>query len=123
VISTTHSPLIAGSVESFWDGKQDALFDFDLNGEGKVEFHRREFARHGSAEHWLTSELFDLKSAYPIDAERAINRALDIMERYEFGTNAPASEKTEINEELRRTLGNDDEFWPRWIPWYKDTVN
>jgi hypothetical protein len=120
VIASTHAPLILSSVESRWDESKDALFDFDLNDRGSVEFRRREFARRGSAEHWLTSESFDLPSAYSIDAEQAIKRALDLMERFDFGSDAPREEKKKVHEALRKTLGNDDEFWPRWTPWFED---
>lgn len=120
VIASTHAPLILASVEKSWDEEKDALFDFDLNGKGRIEFRRRVFARRGSTEHWLTSESFDLPSAYSIDAERAIQRAEALMRRFEFGSQAPNVDKQAIHKELRSVLGNDDEFWPRWTPWYKD---
>ena len=50
LITTTHSPLIPSSVETFWDPTKDSLFDFDLSDEGVVEFRERPFARHGSVE-------------------------------------------------------------------------
>lgn len=120
LIASTHAPLILASVETNWDEEKDALFDFDLNKDGKIEFRRRVFAKRGSTEHWLTSESFDLPSAYSLDAEKAITRAEALMRRYEFGSMAPKADKRAINEELRAALGNDDEFWPRWTPWYED---
>lgn len=120
VIASTHAPLILGSVESQWDEGRDTLFDFDLEPQGMIGFQRRPFAKRGSAQHWLTSESFDLPSAYSIDAEKAISSAIALMKRYEFGSEAPWKEKEAINRELRKTLGNDDEFWPRWIPWFED---
>lgn len=119
-IASTHAPLILASVEKSWDEEDDALFDFDLNQKGIVEFRRRVFAKRGSTEHWLTSESFDLPSAYSIEAEKAIRGAEDLMLKYEFGSQAPRAEKQKIHNELRATLGNDDEFWPRWTPWYED---
>lgn len=120
VIASTHAPLVLASVETDWDEDKDALFDFDLGSKGQVEFRRRVFAKRGSTEHWLTSESFDLRSAYSLDAERAIERAEALMRRYEFGSEAPEGEKRDVEWELRRVLGNDDEFWPRWTPWFED---
>jgi len=122
VIATTHSPLVLGSVESSWDAEKDRLFDFDLEG-GAVEFEEVDFARHGSAENWLSSDSFDLPSGYPVEAQKAIERADALMKQYPAPNDAPDEEKEQINAELRRALGGDDEYWPYWLPYYEQKQN
>ena len=122
VIATTHSPLVLGSVESSWEAEKDRLFDFDLEG-GAVEFEEVDFARHGSAENWLSSDSFDLPSGYPVEAQKAMERADALMKQYPAPNDAPDEEKEQINVELRRTLGGDDEYWPYWLPYYEQKQN
>ena len=118
VIATTHSPLVLGSVESLWIPEKDRLFDFDLE-EGEVKFEEVDFERHGSPEHWLVSHSFDLPSGYPVDAQKAMERADAFMEQYPNPDDAPGEEKAQIHAQLMRALGGDDEYWPYWLPYYE----
>jgi len=82
VIAATHSPLVMASVEPIFNAEQDAWFDLDFEAVGKqqvVLLRQREFVRRGEAGNWLTSEAFDLRSSRSIEAERAIERAIDAI--------------------------------------------
>jgi hypothetical protein len=118
LIATTHAPLILGSVEADWNPEIDHLFDFDLSGK-QVDFNQREFARHGSADNWLSSEAFDMKTGYPVAAERAIREADQFMLKYPDPEDAPKRSKILLHQNLRDSLGGDDEYWPFWLPYYE----
>lgn len=120
IIATTHSPLVTGSVEYLWDDETDRLFDFDLE-KGKVEFECIPFAKLGAAENWLESDSFDLPSSYPVEAQKAIDAANELMAHYPDPQAAVWESAKLVDENLRRTLGGDDEFWPMWKP-YLDRV-
>lgn len=120
IIATTHSPLVTGSVEYLWNDETDRLFDFDLE-DGKVEFERIGFHKLGAAEHWLASDSFDLPSSYPVEAQKAIDKANDFMAEHPDPAAAPWGAAKEIDADLRKVLGGDDEFWPLWKP-YLDRV-
>jgi hypothetical protein len=117
VIATTHAPLVLGSVETLWNHDIDQLFDFDLE-EGKVELEAIEFEKHGSAENWLSSDSFDLPSAYPVPAQAAMERADAFMRAHPDPQEAPVEEMDAIYAELKNVLGGDDEYWPYWTPYY-----
>lgn len=118
LIATTHAPLILGSVEENWNPEIDHLFDFDLSGQ-EVTFNDREFARHGSAENWLSSEAFDMSTGYPIGAEKAIQEADEFMLKYPDPVDAPEGAKSDVHQKLLSVLGGDDEYWPFWLPYYE----
>ena len=120
IIATTHSPLVTGSVEYLWNEETDRLFDFDLE-DGKVEFECIPFAKLGAAEHWLESDSFDLASSYPVEARKAIDAANEFMVNYPEPEAAPDKDADVIDQDLRKALGGDDEFWPLWKP-YLDRV-
>jgi hypothetical protein len=120
IIATTHSPLVTGSVESLWNDDTDRLFDFDLEN-GKVEFECIEFAKLGAAEHWLDSDSFNYLSSYPVEAKKAIDAANDFMVAHPYPREAPHAEAAAIDARLRTTLGGDDEYWPRWKPYFDHT--
>lgn len=121
VIATTHAPLVLGSVETLWDQEKDQLFDFDLEG-NEVELEAIDFAKHGSAENWLGSDSFDLADDYPgysVQAQEAMRRADAFMLNYPQTGDTPKDEMEEIDTELHRVLGGEDEYWPYWAP-YRD---
>ena len=118
IIATTHAPLVLGSVESLWDDEKDQLFDFDLE-DGRVELEAIDFVKHGSAEHWLSSDSFDLPSGYPLAAQAAIERADAFMAANPDPATADKREIDTIHAALRKALGGDDEYWPYWTP-YRD---
>jgi hypothetical protein len=120
IIATTHSPLVTGSVESLWNDDTDRLFDFDLEN-GKVEFECIEFAKLGAAEHWLNSDSFNYLSSYPVEAKKTIDAANDFMATHPDPRKAPHGDASAIDAQLRATLGGDDEYWPRWKPYFDRT--
>lgn len=114
VVAATHSPLLLASVEPLFEAATDAWFDLDLkrNADGaKVELTRRDFVRHGDVSNWLTSEAFDLGSAYSLEAEKALATARLIL-RLQDNALLPDVEKADAA--LRAVLGDIDPFWVRW---------
>nr|WP_309688934.1 AAA family ATPase [Armatimonas sp.] len=117
IIAATHSPLVMASVEPFFDPKQDAWFDLDLNREsGQVEVTKRTWYRRGDADAWLKSEAFDQKSGYALETEQAIADADAAMGNSET-THAQA---LAIDQRLIRLLGDVDTFWIRWRFYFED---
>lgn len=80
IISVTHSPLVMASLESLFEKENDKWLDLDLNmANGNVQIEERDFSKKGDAEAWLTSEAFDLKSTYSVEAEAAMARASELL--------------------------------------------
>jgi hypothetical protein len=119
VIATTHAPLVLASAETVWQSENDRLFDLDLNENNQVVLEDMPFEKHGNAVSWLTSDSFDLETAYSVAAERAMERADALMRQYPDPAQAPAKEKERIHRDLRGALGGDDEYWPNWTPYYE----
>jgi len=118
LVAATHSPLVLASAEPFFDAKEDAWFDLDLEcdqGADRPYAHlrRRDFVRQGEVSNWLTSEAFDLKEPRSMEAEAAISRALDLLRR----DSAPQSEVAEVDQALQASLNDIDAFWVRWSHW------
>ena len=112
VIASTHAPLILASAEPWFDPRQDAWFDLDLDGDPpEAKLRRRPYTPHGTPGAWLTSEAFDLATDRgSLEAERAILRAREILRR----TDASLDEVMEVHAELRGVLPDVDRFWVRW---------
>ena len=107
----THSPLVMASVELAFDDSKDKLFHLDLSRNGEVAFRELRFVRYGSIDAWLTSEVFDLRHARSLEAEKAIERAKAVQK-----LKAPTSEEVKaVSNELIASLASTDEFWPRWL--------
>lgn len=112
IIAATHSPLVAASLEPFFDDQQDAWFDLDLDTKitpPQVQLQQRPFIRLGDASSWLTSDAFDLKEARSFEAEKAIQDALALL-RGEM----PHTEIPRLDDALRATMPGMDPFWIRW---------
>lgn len=109
LIAATHSPLIMASVEPLFDAKQDAWFDLDLVN-NQVALTQRQFVRQGDIRGWLTSEAFDMKSGYSLEAERVLeDAALALSDENFSNDDAKAMDK-----QLREVLSDTDPFWMRW---------
>ena len=80
LIASTHAPLVLASAEPWFDPKQDAWLDLDLDGDPpEAHLHRRSYTPRGTSDAWLTSEAFDLATERgSIEAERAILRAREL---------------------------------------------
>ncbi|MET0400961.1 MAG: ATP-binding protein, partial [Cystobacter sp.] len=90
--------------------EQDALFTFDLMG-SEVKVEKADWRPRGDANAWLTSDVFDLKEARSIEAERAITEARAALKSPQL----PIEEVKRIHNELYRLLKDTDPFWPRWL--------
>ena len=63
-----------------FEKENDKWLDLDLNmANGTVQIEERDFSKKGDAEAWLTSEAFDLKSTYSVEAEAAMARASELL--------------------------------------------
>jgi hypothetical protein len=107
----THSPLVLASAEPVFDPEKDKLFHLDIPQAGKVTFSELAFAIQGSSDSWLESNVFGLRFAGSRDAERALRRANEMLERGE----AQKSEVEEVSKELAEHLAAEDPFWMRWV--------
>jgi hypothetical protein len=120
IVVATHSPLVLASIEPVFDEEKDTLFDLDLvpgpAGDASVEVKRASWRRRGDASAWLTSEVFSLGSARSLEAERAIDAAMELYRRDEP---PPLEEIERIDQELRGVLGELDPFWVRWSNYVK----
>jgi len=119
IIATTHAPLVLASSETVWNQSSDKLFDFDLDANRQVRLEEVDFAKHGSAVNWLTSESFDMTTAYSVTAEQAMERADAFMRQHPNPDTAPPEEKKAIHAKLNAALGGDDEYWPYWLPYFE----
>ncbi len=110
VIAGTHAPLILASVEPQFNPETDRLFHFYFDKHNvKVECVR--WTKQGDATGWLISEVFGLKQARSLEAEKAIDAATRLMR-----SGAVAHDKKYIvYQQLINTLPPEDPFWPRWI--------
>jgi hypothetical protein len=110
-IVATHSPLVMASAESIFDDEKDKLFHLDMTKEGKVTFKELQFALQGSSDSWLQSDVFGLKFAGSVDAEKALRKATAILER----GSATKQEVIAVSEELTEHIASEDPFWMRWV--------
>jgi hypothetical protein len=109
-IGSTHAPLVLASVESLFSEAQDSLTVFDLiNGEVHVE--KAPWQNFGDVSSWLTSAVFGLGAARSLEAEKAIQEALDAIDRADMD---PQRLKA-LHGKLRAVLKDSDPFWPRWL--------
>ena len=118
VIASTHAPLVLASAEPWFDPKQDAWFDLDLDGDPpEATLRRRPYTPRGTPGAWLTSEAFDLATERgSIEAERAVLRARELLKQ----TDASLDEVMDVHAELRGVLPDVDRFWVRWNAFVED---
>lgn len=109
LIVATHSPLVLASTEPFFDPEQDAIWELDLV-DGRVQLHESPWQRHGDANAWLTSSVFDLGAPGSVDAEHAVAEALALLRN----RNQDPLEIARVDDLLRRSLGEVNPFWMRW---------
>ena len=113
-VVATHSPLVLASLEPLFDTKKDALFELsDVAADGKagpVELRRLPWQRYGDATGWLTSEVFDMKSARSQEAEQALQQAAVALQQPELGS----AQARQLDERLRGLLPDTDPFWLNW---------
>ena len=114
LIAATHSPLVTASVEPLFDETIDKLLHLDIEDSGpfprEVLLEDLPFIRHGSADAWLTSDVFELVHARALEAEGAIEEAKALQL-----SDSPSPEDVQrVSDRLVKVLSAYDEFWPRW---------
>jgi hypothetical protein len=109
IIATTHSPLVLASLEPLYDNAQDALFHLKLV-DALVTLEKMPWLKHGEADDWLISDAFGMDSSGSLPREIVIKQAGQLLRDSEL-----SREKfLEVDQKLRRELGEADEFWVRW---------
>lgn len=115
LIATTHSPLVLTSIEPHFDDDNDKLFHLDFT-DGTVQLAQLPWAKQGDATNWLVSDVFGLRQARSVEAEKAISAAQGLM-RGDVDLPDGLSTRDLIDTELKRVLAGHDPFWPRWVVW------
>jgi predicted ATPase len=108
-IAVTHSPLVMASIEPLFDNRTDQWFDLDLD-ETMVILTNRPYQRQGDIRSWLTSEAFDMKSGYSVEAENVLEKAASALKK----ENLTQKEFEIIDNALKNVLSETDPFWMRW---------
>ena len=116
LIAATHSPLVLASMEPYFDESRDRLFHLDIR-DGRVQLDIVRWAAQGDALNWLVSEVFGLRQARSVEAERAIEAAQAFMRGDALQNPENLREPDQIHRELERVLAGHDPFWPRWVVW------
>jgi len=111
---TTHSPLVMASAEPLFDTDRDAIFHLDLlqrgPSRGEVILEKPEFARYGSANSWLMSDIFKLDRPYSVGAEKILKDA----KKLQLKEKLTREEVRQVSERLIKYLPAHDPFWSRW---------
>ncbi|MDM3849453.1 MAG: AAA family ATPase [Aphanizomenon gracile PMC627.10] len=115
IMVATHSPLVMASVEPRFDERVDKLFSLelvksDLLG-NEVQIEELPFIRQGVVDSWLMSDVFKLRHARSLEAEKAIEAAKVLQ----LSDNPNSEDVAKVSNDLARYLSEDDEFWPRWV--------
>jgi hypothetical protein len=115
VLATTHAPLVLASLETTFAPDTDRLFNLELTDAGAVRLETIPWAKQGDAVEWLRSPAFDMRSGYSREAERALQAAQSWLagRNDQLPTGLETHEQIEL--ELKRSLAEDDPFWPRWL--------
>lgn len=118
LIASTHAPLVLASAEPWFDPRQDAWLDLDLDGDPpRAHVHRRSYTPRGTPGAWLTSEAFDLETERgSIEAERAVLRARKLLQQ----SDPPLDDVMAVHAELGKVLPDVDRFWVRWNAFVED---
>jgi archaellum biogenesis ATPase FlaH len=115
IMVATHSPLVMASVEPRFDERVDKLFSLefvksDLLG-NEVQIEELPFIRQGVVDSWLMSDVFKLRHARSLEAEKAIEAAKGLQ----LSDNPNSEDVARVSNDLAKYLSEDDRFWPRWI--------
>ena len=109
VLIATHSPIVMASVQSYFDTRQDSVWNLELD-KNTVNLQRFHWMRYGDINAWLTSPIFDLGEPSSLEAERAIEKALALLR----AEKPQLADIRQVDAELRAALGELDAFWVRW---------
>lgn len=106
----THSPIVLASSEATFLESVDQLHHLRLENK-QVVLERLDFIKRGSIDAWLTWEMFGVSSWRPVEAEKAVNRALEIQR----SDHPDSIQVREVDQQLRKLLADEDPVWNRWI--------
>ena len=109
LIMATHSPLVMASLEPLFQESLDRILTLDLQ-DGELVAKETIDYKNGSANSWLTSDVFDLRRAYSLQAENALLRARSLQ----LQENPARVDVQDVTDELVRYLPAIDPFWPLW---------
>ena len=109
-IGSTHAPLVLASVEPIFSEEYDSLTVFKIV-DGLVKIEKSSWQNFGDVSSWLTSDVFGLTAARSLEAEKAIQKAFDAIDRADMDPKMIML----IHGELREVLKDSDPFWPRWL--------
>jgi hypothetical protein len=107
----THSPMVMASAEPLFDEVTDDLHHLKQTGKNVV-LEELPFIRRGTADRWLTSDVFALPFARSVEGELAIKDAKLLQDLPKSKVNREAVKET--HDKLVKYLAPDDTFWPRW---------
>lgn len=110
---TTHSPLVMASLESLYQDDSDKIVHLNMVHQtqaARVILEELPFQRRGTANSWLTSELFDLRQPTSFEAEQIIEEAKKLQNQ----SNPDKTQIRKISEQLLSVLPPHDTFWVRW---------
>jgi hypothetical protein len=113
LLIASHSPLVAASMEPYFDPELDDLIHLGLE-HGVVKVMQGTWATQGDVNNWLVSDTFGLEQARSMEAEQAIEAAEACMRGDKPLPDGLDSEAA-IHKALQRLLSAGDEFWPRWL--------
>ena len=115
ILACTHSPLVAASIEPWFDEAQDSLFSFETDGP-RVWLEQKPWAKQGDVVNWLVSDAFDLEGGRSREATQSI-AAADAWMRGESMDEYPEHlrSREDIHAALLRYLPGHDPYWPLWI--------
>jgi AAA domain, putative AbiEii toxin, Type IV TA system len=118
ILIATHSPLVLASMEPVFDEDVDKLFHLKMDDDnGLVELNEEPFVKQGRIDRWLTSDIFGLEQPRSMEAEQAIQEANNIQ--LEKKPDPQAIQ--DISDRLKNVLAQDDEFWPLWTYFAKES--
>ena len=117
VVVITNSPLIAASAEPLFRPETTRHWDISIDrNTGAPKAEQMPLLRRGTADTWLMSDVFGLKTARNTTAEAAIEDA----KRVQLSEAPSLAEANAIDRRLRTCLGDDDRFWVRWTYWIEE---
>ena len=105
----THSPMVMASIEPEFAAKHDQLHHLNLL-QDDVVLEEPSFVKHGTADAWLMSDVFNLDTARSLPGETIIDAAKTLQ----LTRNPDPQAVRDVNTELVKLLAPDDDFWPRW---------
>jgi hypothetical protein len=109
----THSPLVMASAEVVFNERIDDSHHLHLTHDGVVELRELDFFKRGTADRWLLADEFETTPPRSLPSEKAIKEALAVQR--ESPEKITRERVVTIDKMLRNTLGERDEFWPRWL--------